>query len=246
MIRKVVTTYGVVIGVLAAVALVLAAVAVLQVRPGRPVELNGPAALAALSLIVLLLLTILSLPVTLLIAWALREPARPAPPPAAAPWPVDELAEPPLTLEALLAGQAAPPSAGGWQVRVLRAEERDRLAGERDQAQGASSARTRWLVLTVTLSNQTGGPARLAPGDFALVDTAGAAYPHGPDVMSYHLAEQEGLFSLAVTVPDGATVTTPLVFMAPRTTARLSLQLAGLTCPLPGADVALLDRRESA
>jgi hypothetical protein len=245
-VRKVATTYGAIIGGLAAATLALAVVAALQVRPGRPLELSGLAALAALGLVVLLLLTLLSLPVTLLLAWALHEPARPAPPPATEPWPVDEPAAPALTLAALLEGQAAPPSAGGWQVRVLRAEERDRMAGEVGPARGSSGARTRWLVLIVALSNQTGGPARLAPADFALVDADGAAYPHGSDVMAYHLAEQEGLFSLAVTVPDGATVTTPLVFTAPSTTARLSLQLSGVACPLPGADADLLDHRESA
>jgi hypothetical protein len=258
--RRVLIAHGIIIGALVALGVALAVVGMTQVRPERPLELSGPVALAPLGLVVALVVTVLSLPCSLLIAYALREPAAAgerAPAPVSAASDVDPpgLADPDfdsLPLAPPLAPE--PPSldepeaeawSGGWQVRVVSAEQRDRLTGAEGPASGAG-AKAGWLVLTVALSNQTGSPARVLPSAFTLVAADGAEFPHGPEVMAFHHAQQSEMFSLEAPVPAGATVMTPLVFTASREPAGLSLRLDGRTYLLPGAAADLPDERATA
>lgn len=242
MVRQVAGVFGLVIGGLLGTLIVLAIAWAVQTAPGQALELSGPMAMAALALIGLLVLAVVSLPIALVIAYALSEPASepigaaeepplPAPSPPAADQPPLAPAGEPAPSEP--AGEAEAEAAGGWQVRVLRAEVHDRLAGADSPAAGGGATKARWLVLTTSIGNRDAAPAHLAPDAFVLVADNGEESPHAPAFLAYHQAERADLFSLEAPVPAGATVTTPLVFSAPRSTKKLSLRLLGTEYRLP-------------
>jgi len=110
-------------------------------------------------------------------------------------------------------------SAPGAQTQVRVAGVAERLSGTRwdyvvnsvQRVQNAGSARARgvYLVVRVGVTNKSGSASSISPSEFGLVDAAGTQY--GPESTASN-AYSGTQFTWPQQIPDGRTVTVPLLF----------------------------------